>query len=443
MDGPPPRTTSLAPDVRPLRRAKPWHRELREYLFGRPRRPKSLGGAADGGEEGLADALGCGTARSRRTVLAFAVAALLSYFVSSYAIRAVDWVFGGEKPSLDLVRTVVTTDAAGRRVSVQLPLGTAAKIAARAAAKGQTDNGAAASEFREPAFRILYIGARADDQPQPAPPCFPRIIHQTWKDRTSVPAKFKAWSDTWKAHHPGWTHYLWTDDANRGLVASHYPWFLYTYDRLPHAIQRVDAARLFYMHRYGGVYADLDVECLRPLDPLAERLRGRAAVFSMGNRWESGGDPRHDHDLPNAFMASGAPGHPFWLLCAGMVADSAARFREAPELLVDPGRIDVTEAVAGPVLLRRCVLEWRRLTAAGASGGDVLAVVPAPLVFPYDWAFPTGGEQEWKLCWTNSDAFDREACLRLQRGKGIDGGRGPFAITYWSKTWAQGTGRVE
>jgi mannosyltransferase OCH1-like enzyme len=30
--------------------------------------------------------------------------------------------------------------------------------------------------------------------------------------------------------------------------------------------QRADAMRLFFLHKYGGIYIDLDIECLRSLD---------------------------------------------------------------------------------------------------------------------------------------------------------------------------------
>ena len=46
----------------------------------------------------------------------------------------------------------------------------------------------------------------------------------------------------------------------------HYPWFLPTYLSYPYAIQRVDAIRYFILHREGGVYIDLDMGCLKPLD---------------------------------------------------------------------------------------------------------------------------------------------------------------------------------
>lgn len=61
---------------------------------------------------------------------------------------------------------------------------------------------------------------------------------------------------------------LWTDASSREFIAKHYPWFLDNFDAYPYPIQRADAIRYFVLHYYGGVYLDLDVGCLRPLDPL-------------------------------------------------------------------------------------------------------------------------------------------------------------------------------
>ena len=61
---------------------------------------------------------------------------------------------------------------------------------------------------------------------------------------------------------------LWTDASSREFIAEHYSWFLDTFDAYPYPIQRADAIRYFVLHHYGGVYIDLDIGCLRPLDPL-------------------------------------------------------------------------------------------------------------------------------------------------------------------------------
>jgi inositol phosphorylceramide mannosyltransferase catalytic subunit len=61
---------------------------------------------------------------------------------------------------------------------------------------------------------------------------------------------------------------LWTDATSREFIAQKYHWFLDTFDSYPYAIQRADAIRYFVLHHYGGVYMDLDIGCVRRMDPL-------------------------------------------------------------------------------------------------------------------------------------------------------------------------------
>lgn len=61
---------------------------------------------------------------------------------------------------------------------------------------------------------------------------------------------------------------LWTDAGSRDFIAEKYPWFLDTFDGYKYNIQRADVIRYFVLHHYGGIYIDLDIGCLRPIDPL-------------------------------------------------------------------------------------------------------------------------------------------------------------------------------
>ena len=61
---------------------------------------------------------------------------------------------------------------------------------------------------------------------------------------------------------------LWTDASSREFIAEHYSWFLDTFDNYTYPIQRADAIRYFVLYHFGGVYIDLDIGCLRPVDPL-------------------------------------------------------------------------------------------------------------------------------------------------------------------------------
>lgn len=95
----------------------------------------------------------------------------------------------------------------------------------------------------------------------------PRILHQTWKSET-LPSRWKAVSEGCREMMPDYDYMLWTDASSREFIAEHYSWFLDTFDNYQFTIQRADAIRYFVLHHYGGVYLDLDIGCLRPLDPL-------------------------------------------------------------------------------------------------------------------------------------------------------------------------------
>ena len=64
----------------------------------------------------------------------------------------------------------------------------------------------------------------------------------------------------------------------------------------------VDAVRPFIMHAYGGVYIDVDVECLQPVDGF---LEDHELVFQEEDFGYK--------SLVNSAIA-GVPGHNFWLI---------------------------------------------------------------------------------------------------------------------------------
>jgi len=133
----------------------------------------------------------------------------------------------------------------------------------------------------------------------------PRIIHQTWKS-VEVPARFQAAARSWRDRHPGWEYVLWTDTDIDRFVRDHFPGLVVLFQRYPDQIQRVDAFRYLLLQRVGGVYADLDIECLRSFEPLREHrvVLPRTAPVGLSN------------DLMMA-----APGHPlFQALIDGLPA---------------------------------------------------------------------------------------------------------------------------
>ena len=129
-----------------------------------------------------------------------------------------------------------------------------------------------------------------------------KVIHQTWKT-SEIPSEYAAYVESVKRLNPGYEYRLWTDIDNRLFIQREFPWFLDTYDSYKHHIERVDSVRYFILYRFGGVYIDLDMECLKPIDEL----------FTGGEIWfskEAG--PRIENQVTsNAFMAA-PKAHPFF-----------------------------------------------------------------------------------------------------------------------------------
>jgi hypothetical protein len=96
----------------------------------------------------------------------------------------------------------------------------------------------------------------------------PRIIHQTWKDKNPEKIYPKKWIDSWSLLNPEWKRMLWTDKDNREFMAKNYPEYLHIYDNYNMEIKRADIIRYFILHYYGGIYVDLDYECLKNIDVL-------------------------------------------------------------------------------------------------------------------------------------------------------------------------------
>ena len=220
----------------------------------------------------------------------------------------------------------------------------------------------------------------------------PRILHQTWKE-ARIPEHFQAWHESWRHHHPDWTFKLWTDEACRALVAEHYAWFLPIYDGYAEPIMRADAARCFVLHHHGGVYADLDYEALRPLDPLLANRRLLLTTEPPLHQQTSPARRSMRQILCNALMGS-APGHPFWVHL----------FEQLPAWSSAPGPLDAT----GPHLLSRAYDSY--------EGKDKEALVP------YDLLCPISNQELWP-------ALPEPLREIIQRDA--------YAIHHWFGSWWQ------
>ncbi len=194
----------------------------------------------------------------------------------------------------------------------------------------------------------------------PARPAIPRRIHQLWKD-DQLPPRYAAFTDGWKRLHPEWEHTLWTDDDIRQLVAEKQPGLLDVFDQYPKDICRADLGRYVILHAFGGVYVDLDCECLKPIEPLLPNS-GLALAFEPEAHagMARAVNPKIDRIPCPTFLAS-TPGHEFW---ETLFAEIAASAQQA----------DVLDAT-GPFLLARALARY--------SGGQPVHILPTEAVYPF------------------------------------------------------------
>ena len=278
----------------------------------------------------------------------------------------------------------------------------------------------------------------------------PRVLHQTWRSEM-VPQGLYRVMQSWRIKQPRWRFRFHTDADNRALVAKAYSWLVPTYERLS-PIQRADLSRYLYMHHYGGVYSDLDVELLQPLRSLFAQqraLHNASVIIGQEPLAHAVILERRPRQICNAILAS-APGHPLWL----EVIRSAA----AAPPLADP------VSSTGPRMLEAVLDRWTRRrrgamtrcslgVGSGCSlGGGV--VIVAPDVFYPTWD-PMQRSTFRQRCSQDFPRLRRAAanelplttvCARLQRERyqpQVPADGSAFTNHLWHHTWIPGAEKTD
>lgn len=99
----------------------------------------------------------------------------------------------------------------------------------------------------------------------------PRIIHQLYENpngSSNVPENLKSLSETWISNHPDWEYRFWDKKAMNDFLESFFPELVSRYHSFPFNVQRWDAIRYLILYRIGGMYVDMDYECMEPFDEL-------------------------------------------------------------------------------------------------------------------------------------------------------------------------------
>jgi mannosyltransferase OCH1-like enzyme len=103
---------------------------------------------------------------------------------------------------------------------------------------------------------------------------FPKKIWQSWKvDPLNMEERDSTSARTWTAKNPSHRYEVLTDNTDLDYVETNFgphglnrPDIVYTYRSLTARIIKADLLRYLVMYLEGGVYTDIDVEALKPID---------------------------------------------------------------------------------------------------------------------------------------------------------------------------------
>jgi mannosyltransferase OCH1-like enzyme len=142
----------------------------------------------------------------------------------------------------------------------------------------------------------------------------PAVIHQIWIQGTELlPKSYRKSTGTWRKRNPGWQYHLWDDQSLRAFMRARSSQWLPLYESETDTIAKADIARYAVLEEYGGVYADVDTECVRRISLMLEHPDASLFVQLYWRPWaRSRFHPVHYDRVTNSVIAS-VPRHPIWV----------------------------------------------------------------------------------------------------------------------------------
>lgn len=100
----------------------------------------------------------------------------------------------------------------------------------------------------------------------------PKIIHQIWfQGEQFIPQHLVTYQNSWKENNQNYQYMFWDENYINDLIREiNVDWITETYNFFPLMIQKIDFAKYVILYYIGGIYIDMDMKCLKPIDSLME-----------------------------------------------------------------------------------------------------------------------------------------------------------------------------
>lgn len=194
----------------------------------------------------------------------------------------------------------------------------------------------------------------------------PKIIHQIYEDPSGPPEILLQLAKTWKEKHPDWEYCFWSKETIDNFMEKFYPELIPTYNAFRYPVQRWDAIRYLILYQIGGLYVDLDYECLEPITPLLLNSTCCLALEPALNAIKF----NKPHIIGNALMAT-VPNHSYFKMVINDVFYSEEKY-----LNEDKGT-EIVEST-GPFMMGRVYETYREK--------ENITLIPGDLVTPLTYS---------------------------------------------------------
>ena len=196
-----------------------------------------------------------------------------------------------------------------------------------------------------------------------------KIMHKVWFDTITnkktadkLRKDLSKYEETWINKNPDWFHVVWDARRSKELIKACYPQHQQMYDEYRWEIQRCDAIRYFFLHRYGGLYTDMDYVCRKPWTSVVTEYPNKLYLVETPNKMSN---VLH---VSNSLMFSAGRNHTFW----NRLFIEMERWKEVPVYYSRHMEVMYT---TGPGILNKTFNSYKRI--------DRLSHYPAKFFHPY------------------------------------------------------------